>query len=423
MDQSRNEGKIKKGTGPLGICPYLGVQDDPASHYMWAKPGHFCYRVRPSQAINIRHQENFCMNGRYPACPVYPASWRGALPPEVRDESFVDWATRAAVIKTSITTIGISQPAREEPEKSTSKFGMDLSSLRDQADFVEEEEPVLPWWKMRWGRLALIALIVLPLIVLSAWAIIFTTRASQDIPPTEQSLAVSNLTATWEAVLAVLPADTSTATAPPPTSTPTPDPTATPTLTPTETPNGELTSVALMPSETATPGATETATPVPYTCDGIEAYTYELVTGPILTPEPGYVYLPGNAGPPVRSTWVIKNTGPCTWNEVLLLSESSNRLLVPFLRIGGQLVIPDYTKEQVSIAPGEQVEVLLGFSQSVARGIKSEWALVLNGFRLTDQPHLVLDVNNWIIVNIPTTRPESPRVSKPPADEPPSIRP
>lgn len=419
MDQSRSEGKIKKGTGPLGVCPYLGVQDDPASHYMWAKPGHFCYRVRPAQAINVRHQENFCMNGRYPACVVYPASWRGALPPEVRDDTFVDLITRAARLKTSISSISASHPEPQEAEKATSRFGVDLSSLRDQADFVEEEEErIVPWWKTRWGKWVLIILLSLPIIVLSAWAVMITSRASQDFPPNPRTLEALSLTATWQAGLMLAPSSTPTPSPPPPT------PTITASPTPSSTPTSTLTPTEVPPSDTPTPEPTPTATPVPYTCEDIQAYTFEIVQGPLLTPQPGYVYLPGSSGPPVRSGWIIKNTGFCTWNEILLRSASNGRLLNPFLRIDDRVVVVDYRNSQVSIPTGGQVEVLLGFTQSLAQdGIKGEWVLVINGFQLVDQPHLVLDVSVWIIDNRPTALPARPVSPERPSEEPPSTRP
>ncbi len=182
MEKNDSEIRIRKGTGPLGVCPYLGVQDDPATHFAWAKPGQFCYRVRPPQAINVSHQENSCMNGRYPTCQVYPASFKGPLPPEIRDDNFTDWGSRAAAIKTSITNIGTSQRDTIPVEKSTARFGVDLSALRDQADFVEmeEEEDAKPWWSSRRGKIILIALIVLPILLLSTWAIILTYQSIRE---------------------------------------------------------------------------------------------------------------------------------------------------------------------------------------------------------------------------------------------------
>lgn len=358
------------------------------------------------------------MNGRYPACVVYPASWRGALPPEVRDDTFVDLITRAARLKTSISSISAPRTEPEEAEKATSRFGVDLSSLRDQADFVEEEEVIIPWWRTRWGKWVLIILLVLPIIVLSAWAAIITSRASQDLPPNARTVEALRLTATWQAGLMLAPSSTPTPSPLPPT------PTTTPSPTPSSTPTSTLTPTEIPPSDTPTPEPTFTATPVPYTCDDIQAYTFEIIQGPLLTPQPGYVYQPGSSGPPVRAGWIIKNTGFCEWNEILLNSASNGRLLNPFLRIDNRVVVIDYRNDRVSIPPGGQIEVLLGFVQSIAQGgIKGEWVLVINGFKLVDQPHLALDVPLWIIDNRPTARPANPVSPERPSEEPPSTRP
>jgi hypothetical protein len=425
MDKNQGEIRIKKGTGPLGVCPYLGVQDDAATHYAWAKPGHFCYRVRPPQAIAVSHQENHCMNGRYPTCVVYPASYKGVLPQQIRDDSFADWSARAAAIKTSIVTIGGSKADTQPVEKSTSRFGMDLSSLRDQAEFIDDDEEEAPaWWSTRRGKIALAVLVLLPLIVLSTWAIIMTTWASQGAPPSEPIPVAADLTATWQAGLALLPSAT-----PSPTETPTQEPTATFTPTATPLPATPTATQDSRPSDTPTLAATSTATIPPFTCQEIEAYTVELVEGPILTPEPGFVYSSGSAAPPIRSTWVVKNTSSCNWEEILLASRTSQRLLVPFLRIDGQLVVPNSDESQYAIAPGEQVEILLGFTLTSARSIRSAWDLVINGFRLTNQPPLSLDVYNWVINPSPPAvirdddRDSSSGSSERPTQEPPSTRP
>jgi hypothetical protein len=264
----------------------------------------------------------------------------------------------------------------------------------------------------------------LPLVILSAWAVIMTTWASQGTPPSQPVAAAVDLTATWQAGLAVLPSDT-----PSPTTTPTQEPTLTGTATSTQVPATPSATKDTRPSETPAPDATSTATLSPFTCQEIEAYTVELVEGPILTPQPGYVYTSRSSAPPIRSTWIVKNTSSCAWEEILLASRTSQRLLVPFLRINGQLVMPNSDEGQFAIAPGEQVEVLLGFMLPTAQNIRGEWDLVINGFRLTNQPPLSLDVNNWVINPSPPTTirdddgGSSSGSSDDSEDEPPSTRP
>ncbi len=434
MDSSENLKPIKKGTGPLGVCPYLGVQDDPATHFVWAKPGHFCYRVRPAQAIEPGHQENFCLNGRYPTCIVYPTSWRGPLPANVKDDAYMDWVKRAAMTKSSIASSGGSQTQTHEEGKNTSKFGMDLSTLRDQADFIAEEPIQLPWWKRRESRYILIGVSAIVLIGLVCWAAVLSIQSIIRVSSasSEQSPAGFELTSTAEAIAlsvsAITPSEKVIAIMPTITQLPTetPLPASTSTLVP------DI-ATAVLPELTATVdqgiviSVTETATPNPYTCEDNRAYTLDIVRGPILVPEMGYIYSASTAPKNVSAGWILRNTSACTWENILLLSTASNRRLVPYLRINGQLVTETSESQAVSVPPGGEIEVGLVFPLYMARGIQSEWALVINNFKLLDRPHLVLDVNNWVIGLI--AAPTSSTISRPPGshdnsdNSPPSSRP
>jgi hypothetical protein len=326
---------------------------------------------------------------------------------------------------TSFTNIATSQRDTIPVEKSTARFGVDLSALRDQADFVEEEEEPQPrWWSSRRGKILLLVLVALPILLLSTWAIIMTTMASQDSPPSEPVVQAADVTATWQAALVMIQSATPPPTEPPIVIPPTPEPTETFTLEPTEIPLTPSPTAFVLPSETAGPTPTVTEIIPAFTCQDIEAYTLELVEGPILTPEAGYVYGPGNPLPPIRSTWIIRNSGICDWVEILLVSRTSQRLLNPYLRVNGQLIIP-YTDSTYVVAPGEQVEILLGFTPSTARSIRSEWELVINGYNLTNQPPLSLDVNNWVINGQPSnSSPSDDRSPSRPAEPTaPSVRP
>jgi hypothetical protein len=435
MDPSENLKPLKKGTGPLGVCPYLGVQDDPATHFAWAKPGHFCYRVRPSQAIEPGHQENFCLNGKYPTCVVYPASWRGPLPANIKDDAYMDWVKRAAVIKSTITMSGGTQAAAQQAEKTTSRFGMDLSTLREQADFIAEEPITPPWWKRREGKYILIGVFAIILIGLVFWAVILSIQSifSVNSASSEQSPAGLELTSTWEAIALNLSTDTNNevviAELPThsPSPTDTPSPTSTSTRVPdTATPLLQATTTPLDLTDMIT--ATGTATPNPFTCQDNRAYTLDIVRGPILVPEMGYVYSASTAPSNVSAGWILRNTSACTWENVLLLSIPSNRLLVPYIRLNGQLITEASENQAVSVPPGGEIEVGLIFPIYMASGIRSEWAVVINNFKLLDRPHLLMDVNNWVIgLNLSPTRTTNNRPpgsrDRPPADTPPSIRP
>jgi hypothetical protein len=413
------------------------VQDDPATHFAWAKPGHFCYRIRPAQPISPEHQENFCLNGKYPTCVVYPASWKGALPAGVRDDGYSERSRRTVGIKSPDTSAA---KTSGEADKGASQFGADLALLRDQADFIEDDIPApVPWWKKRWGMVLLAVLLILPVVILSVWAIVNNSRAQEEtlnIPPASVSTGAEPSETVDAALIVVLPnsptPEPATPTLAAPALSPTNIPTATSTLNPTQIPASPTPIIGLASNPAATNPTPlipdTTATPNPFTCEEKGAYTYEVDAGPLLTPEAGTDFRTGDIPPTVSSAWQIRNTSSCTWNNILMLSVASNRLLLPFLRVDGALIFPQADEQNITIEPGEIVEVGLGFPLYMARGIKSEWALVINGFRLVEQPRLQLDITNWIIgmepkatQSIPDTSSSSRDDDEPPP--PPSVRP
>jgi hypothetical protein len=344
----------------------------------------------------------------------------------------MDWIKRAAVIKSSITA---GQAARDTGQ-STSRFGADLSSLREQAEFVEDEPAANPWWRRVGGRNVVFGVLALVMIALVFWAAILSVQSLFNVTSASmgQTLAEPDLTATWAALglytptqtadvaaIASLPTETSIPTeTPQPTQTWTPIPnTPTPTQSPVLSPTEDLAAIV---------AATLASTSNPYTCQENQAYTYEIVRGPILVPEMGYEYSASTAPSLASAGWILRNTSPCTWESVLLLSVSSNRLLVPYIRQNGVLITEDSTSQAVTVPPSGEIEVGLAFPLYMARSIRSEWAVVINNFRLTDRPHLLLDINNWVLgMNISPTRTTSDRPSgsgdRDNDDEPPPSRP
>jgi hypothetical protein len=174
-------------------------------------------------------------------------------------------------------------------------------------------------------------------------------------------------------------------------------------------------------------GGTPTDTAIPPSCQDIAAYQPEIVAGPILVPEMGYIYSPSTAPSRVTSGWILRNNSHCTWESILLLSMSNNRLFVPYMRQNGQLINEDSSVQAVSVPPGGEIEVGLAFPLFMASGIRGDWAIVINNFKLLDQPHLVLDVKNWVLGMVAS--PTQATISRPPGsgnggdDDPPDIRP
>ncbi len=52
-------------------CPYLGLHDDPRSHFLFATPAHRCHVRRRPAVIELGHQGRFCLSREYPVCPRY----------------------------------------------------------------------------------------------------------------------------------------------------------------------------------------------------------------------------------------------------------------------------------------------------------------------------------------------------------------
>jgi hypothetical protein len=66
------------GAVAVAACPYLGLVDDPETHFMFATPGHRC-RVESTPAkISLPHQGSYCLTTEHTACPIFP----GAPPSE-----------------------------------------------------------------------------------------------------------------------------------------------------------------------------------------------------------------------------------------------------------------------------------------------------------------------------------------------------
>jgi hypothetical protein len=59
-------------------CPYLGLVDDPDTHFMFATPGHRCRAERNPARISLPHQGQFCLSRDYQTCPIYTEAGKPA---------------------------------------------------------------------------------------------------------------------------------------------------------------------------------------------------------------------------------------------------------------------------------------------------------------------------------------------------------
>jgi tetratricopeptide (TPR) repeat protein len=165
---------------------------------------------------------------------------------------------------------------------------------------------------------------------------------------------------------------------------------------------GTATSDAAALAGTATADAmalagTATAQAEALVCRDVGLYELAVAPEPTLYPPPGTVYVVGAPPLSVRATWVMTNTGECSWQGVELHPLTGGEAVAPVLRRGGQRV--------ARVEPGEQVEMVLAFSAWAARDVDVEWVVAVNGLSLFDQPHLRLTVARWMIVVTPTPTP------------------
>jgi hypothetical protein len=70
-------------------CPFLGMIDDPATFTSFPSLWNCCHNAKPVEAVELTHQQNYCLNENFRTCPVYlrVALSKGdkkALPPKLR---------------------------------------------------------------------------------------------------------------------------------------------------------------------------------------------------------------------------------------------------------------------------------------------------------------------------------------------------
>jgi LysM repeat protein len=62
------------------ICPYLGQGSDPRTAFSYPSVLNCCFHAKPVAAIDIGHQEQFCLTSKYPNCEEYTTEPGALLP-------------------------------------------------------------------------------------------------------------------------------------------------------------------------------------------------------------------------------------------------------------------------------------------------------------------------------------------------------
>jgi hypothetical protein len=170
---------------------------------------------------------------------------------------------------------------------------------------------------------------------------------------------------------------------------------------PSRTPEA-VTDGAINSQEGSGASETETAlnlenTPIVVSCEDFTGFPIEIVSGPELSPRPGYVYIEGLPEPIIQASWTIKNIGNCAWNQINLTDSVTGEVIVPILYKDGSKL--DLFTTENSLQSGDEVSLVLSFLPKNALNVDRDWIIQVNGISLFDQPHIVLKVQDWVILS------------------------
>lgn len=186
------------------VCPYLGLENDPASHFMQPSAAHRCTSPRKAGKISEEYQEEYCFSGRYATCKRFVPLSKVA-PPPIEPQGVDEYET-------------VSQPVHR-PRGLVRTSPLELAL---------------------WG----LAIVLAAVAVYSIWPMLFPPKTEVTVAasPTNTRLPTTTRTpavATGTATLAATPS-----------STPLPPSTQAPIVLPTPPPDGQL--LSLSPDQTRT---------------------------------------------------------------------------------------------------------------------------------------------------------------------------
>ena len=447
-------------------CPYIGMINDPQTHIGVPDARNCCHLVNPPSVVTLTHQQGFCLGTIFPECPVYQSSGSEPPPGGVFEGTEANergfglpfLAARRAQSRTSKSAtedIKTKPIPEQEPEAKV------VSGPEPAPDLVGElssdgKKPILtgqvvnipavpvvaatvaasdgtadvfpeisnePFGRVKgdatlrqrpysdtssrskkvkkkkarkniWGYLLVGAIVVM---FVAIWAI-YTGIQNQNRTTqlnAENSYTISLATAVqdmgaaaeaWGTAASILESQQSTATS---------------SVFTTQT-AVQAAAVARQTAQVATSTA-RIATPTQQAaiCQNVNDANLYIVSGPDLLPVPGTLFKTGMDSP--QASWVIQNTGKCSWSQILVWSVLDNAIVEPIIKRNGEIVTSVPGGDQEMIKPGEQIEVVLQFPATGAQRVNGEWALVVDGLSLVPQSHLILNATNWIVLRSPPT--------------------
>lgn len=388
-------------------CPFLGLRDDAETHFSTPSIGNYCHIVPNAEPIKTRHQYEYCL-GNYSSCVVFIDAGKNGFPLDIRGDGFS--ATRPRIRnKTSqgqpqseqhptITTENRPKPRRNEDRKTSQPVNnvvvTPLAKLHDEAKVQFQSKASYKKDRLVWVILLLLASAILvvslagvmnrfdllrtktdqgiisAMTVTSIFQTTLTAEASPGLNVTQNNGVVVEASPTLEQIVAGSATDES-------------------------------------PISEQVPTSTE---PIIVSCDDTTGYIFEVLAGPDLSPRPGFLFQIDLTEPTVTATWAIKNTGGCDWSQIVLQDAESGEVVVPLLMSGGERI--DQTSTENVISPNDEFEIVMGFRAVEATSVNRDWYFVVNGYQLPSQPHLIIKVENWIILG-ETTSTASPIPTKP----------
>lgn len=370
--QLQSRSSRSDGSHQPHACPYLGLDLDPSTHTAFVARNHICGRVRGTNYLSAQHQEKYCLTPVFGTCPVYLAIKPHRLPPTARGEIQPDniWLKRLATGYTgrfaNWVRTWVLEPILSQP------LSVRLTTV---AVFVFV---VLLGIIIVSRRTALMAQL-LPADTSSSTPVV---ASLEDIAqPSGQSTAQST---------AENPSIASITTSTPVGIAPTVDvhPTATLTLFPLATP----TSIPDQNSQAQQPFALTASGEVD--CSQANNYRFEIISGPVLSPTPTYVFQTNSGLPSPQAAWIVKNTSPCEW-QLLQLTNANGFTIKPYTRRDGEPY--DLSDSGNRLSRQQEIEIILGFDPARARNVSGVWTLEVNGLSLEAAPRLTLDIQEWII--------------------------
>lgn len=81
-----------------GICPYLGMAEDPQTCLAYSSEWNLCQYARPAGRVSLEHQRTTCLQPEHTACPVYQSEQSRPLPKHLRKPRTAFGSRKAALL-------------------------------------------------------------------------------------------------------------------------------------------------------------------------------------------------------------------------------------------------------------------------------------------------------------------------------------